>query len=168
MNSRAAVTQTLPNTPRHHTHQYFIDSVSKAPMKPLFLLKNAFIGKCYNASPSAEPHSNSTIDEQFLQPHQAHSSDLSCNPCRTFYQAYIHVSEDQASQLQEETKEQSASDLWYNCRKIRLTARTAKKKFQFVPTQKMTHFYLSTCTPPFVVILKQTMVKKMKLELVIN
>ncbi|CAI5685839.1 unnamed protein product [Oreochromis niloticus] len=127
VNSQTAVTQSLPNTPYHLTHQDFIDSVSKAPVKPLFLLKNTLIGKCYNASPSAGLHRNSKVDEQFFQPHQAHSYELSCNPCRAFYQAYIQVSEEQAEQLQEETKEQSASDLWHNCRKIRLTASSAKK-----------------------------------------
>lgn len=127
VNCRAAVTQSLPNAPHYLTHKDFRDGVDKAPIQPLFLLKNTLLEKCYNASPSAEPPQNSTVDKDFVQPHQTHSNDLSCNQCKTFYQAYIEVSKEQAAQLELETREQSPSDLWHNCRKIRLTASSAKK-----------------------------------------
>lgn len=133
VNCRAALTQSLPNTPHYLTHKDFRDGVDKAPVQPLFLLKNTLLKKCYNASPSAEPPQNSTVDKHFVQPHQTHSNDLSCNQCKTFYQAYIEVSKEQAAQLELETREQNASDLWHNCRKIRLAL---QKRFLYVPPQK--------------------------------
>ncbi len=143
------MTQSLPNTPHHLSHKDFRDSVDKAPIQPLFSLKNTLIGKCYNASPSAEQPSwgNSAVDDKIFQPHEVHSYDLSCDPCKTFYQAYVEVCDAQAAQLEFETREQSASDLWHNCRKIRLTASSAKK----VPVHAATssdkflceHIYLS-------------------------
>lgn len=129
VNCRVVASQPLPNTPRHVSHKDFRDSVDKSTLQPLFVLKNTLLGKCYNASPSAEQPSTSysAVDDTILQPHQIHNNELSCNPCKAFYQAYVEVSDAQAAQLELETREQSASDLWHNCRKIRLTASSAKK-----------------------------------------
>lgn len=45
VNCRAVVTQSLPNTPHHLSHKDFRDSVDKAPIQPLFSLKNTLKGK---------------------------------------------------------------------------------------------------------------------------
>ena len=166
VNCRVVASQRLPNTPHHVSHKDFRDSVDKSTLQPLFVLKNTLLGKCYNASPSAEQPSTSysAVDDTILQPHQIHNNELSCNPCKAFYQAYVEVSDAQAAQLELETREQSASDLWHNCRKIRLQ-QVLQKRFPSMQPQAVTNFYVSTYTPHFVVTMRLTMEKQMKIEL---
>lgn len=128
-----AVGSQLPNTPHYQSHKDFRESVDKSQTKPLFLLKNTLLEKCYNATPSAEQQGsrtgqgNSAVDHSIFQPHQNHDDDLSCGKCKAFYQAYIDIHGEQAGKLELETREQSASDLWHSSRKIRITASSAKK-----------------------------------------
>ncbi|XP_048091752.1 uncharacterized protein LOC125289110 [Alosa alosa] len=136
-----AVGSQLPNTPQYQSHKDFRESVDKSLTKPLFLLKNTLLEKCYNATPSAEQQGRSkeqgTINDLTFLSHQNHDSDLSCVKCQKFYQAYVSMDGKQADTLELETRGQSASDLWHSSRKLRITASSAKK----VPVRE--HFYPS-------------------------
>jgi hypothetical protein len=62
--------------------------------------------------------------------HTEHSTTLTWRKCTMFYEAYIKLSPIQAATLMEETKIQSASQLWHDAWKLRLTASTAKREPQ--------------------------------------
>lgn len=126
-NSRA-VAPSLPNTQNYLSHKDFKDSVENAPTKPLFLLKNTLLGKCYAAIPlTPNANDNTSATSAILQPHQQHTDTLNCEKCRAFYKMYIEVDDTKAAMLEEETREQSSSELWHSTRKIRITASSAKR-----------------------------------------
>ncbi len=123
------VSSQLPNTPHYQSHKDFKESIDKSQTKPLFLLKNTLLAKCYNATPTAEQQ-GSRMDHGPCaadQPHRNHDEDLSCGKCKAFYEAYIDLDGEQASKLEMKTREQSESGLWHSSRKIRITASSAKK-----------------------------------------
>ncbi|XP_041939761.1 uncharacterized protein LOC121700690 [Alosa sapidissima] len=166
-----AVGNQLPNTPQYQSHKDFRESVDKSLTKPLFLLKNTLLEKCYNATPSAEQQGRSkeqgTINDLTFLSHQNHDSDLSCVKYQKFYQAYVNMDGKQADTLELEMRGQSASDLWHSSRKLRITASSAKK----VPVRAGTNserFCVSTFTPAFVVTMPLIIGKKKKKQLAAN
>ncbi|CAM4568373.1 unnamed protein product [Leuciscus chuanchicus] len=99
-------------------------------MAPLFQLQtNGLLQLSYRAdvdSSKAGPSKHDPAHSNTLC-HTEHSTTLTCLKCTQFYEAYIKVSPAQAATLMEETRMQSASQLWHDAGKLRLTASTAKR-----------------------------------------
>ena len=107
-------------------HNEFKQYVSSSIMAPLFQLKTGgLLHQCYKLDIKNES-SQSQCDLQM--PHTEHSTTtLTCTKCLTFYETYVKLNPAQIRKLTEETQIQSASQLWHDARKLRLTASTAKR-----------------------------------------
>lgn len=118
-------------------HREFITHSNSSVMAPLFQLKtNGLLQLRYRADVDSSKAGHSKHDPAHRNTlcHTEHSTTLTCLKCTKFYEAYIKVSPAQAATLMEETRMQSASQLWHDARKLRLTASTAK----LVPKQSTT------------------------------
>lgn len=105
-------------------HSEFKTYVSSSVMAPLFNLQtDGLLQLCYRLDVENNESSQSQCDLQI--PHTEHGPALTCKKCLTFYETYIQLSPAQVEKLTEET--QSASQLWHDARKLRLTASTAKR-----------------------------------------
>ena len=95
-------------------------------MAPLFQLQtDGLLQRCYRLDIENNESTQSQCDLQI--PHTEHGTTLTCKKCLTFYETYVQLSPAQAEKLTEETQVQSASQLWHDTRKLRLTASTAKR-----------------------------------------
>lgn len=106
-------------------------------MAPLYQLQtNGPLQQCYRLVVDSE-----SSQSQMQMPYSEHSTVLSCRKCLSFYEKYIQLTAAQLEKLCKETEIQSASELWHDARKLRLTASTAKK----VPKRQTTnpHKFLS-------------------------
>jgi len=111
-------------------HREFITHCNSSVMAPLFQLQtNGLLQLSYRADVDSSKAGPSKHDPANSNPlcHTEHSTKLTCPKCTEFYEAYIKVSPAQAAVLMEETRMQSASQLWHDARKLRLTASTAKR-----------------------------------------
>ncbi len=106
-------------------HKEFKNFISSSVMAPLYQLQtNGPLQQCYRLVIDNES-SQSQCDLQM--PHTEHSTMLTCRKCLSFYETYVQLSPAQVEKLSEETQVQSASQLWHDARKLRLTASTAKR-----------------------------------------
>ena len=112
-------------------HAEFMHHANSSAMAPLFHLKtDGLLQLSYRADVNSQVHASPSLQDSDLSTlcHTEHSStSLTCRKCMTFYDTYIKLSPSQAATLMEETKTQSASQLWHDARKLRLTASTAKR-----------------------------------------
>lgn len=120
---------TSPRLFRNHAE--FTSHINSSVMAPLFRLEtNGLLQLSYRAdvdsSNKAGPSQHDSAHTNTLC-HTEHSTTLNCRKCTMFYEAYVKLSPVQAATLMEETKIQSASQLWHDARKLRLTASTAKR-----------------------------------------
>ena len=91
--------QFAVNSQTHHSigPTNTFERVDISHTKPLFLLQNTLLGKCYNVTPlaAAEPQGSSkdqgTIDDLMFLSHQNHDSDRSCVKCQKLYQVYVNM-----------------------------------------------------------------------------
>ncbi|KAL7388966.1 hypothetical protein ABVT39_024140 [Epinephelus coioides] len=69
---------------------------------------------------------------------------LTCRKCLSFYETYVQLNPAQVEKLSKETQVQSASQLWHDTSKLRLTASTAKRvpKRSTTNSQKFLHEHL--------------------------
>lgn len=118
---------TTEGSPKHFKdHSEFKTYVSSSVMAPLFQLQtDGLLQRCYRLDVENNESSRSQCDLQIA--HTEHGTTLTCKKCLTFYEKYVQLSSAQVEKLTEETQVQSASQLWYDARKLRLTASTAKK-----------------------------------------
>lgn len=111
-------------------HREFITHSNSSVMAPLFQLQtNGLLQLSYRADVDSSKAGSSKHDPALSNTlcHTEHSTTLTCLKCTQFYESYIKVSPAQAATLMEETRMQSASQLWHDARKLRLTASTAKR-----------------------------------------
>ncbi|XP_029915596.1 protein NLRC3-like [Myripristis murdjan] len=97
----------------------------ESPNCRLELQTDGLLQRCYRLEVESNESSQSQGDLQI--PHTEHGTTLTCKKCLTFYETYVELSPAQIEKLTEETQVQSASQLWHDARKLRLTASTAKK-----------------------------------------
>lgn len=109
----------FPEPPSFLSREDFHESVEESDMQALFRLPGTLLGKCFNAEVSDVP--TETIV------HGEHSPELSCTPCRTFYNEHVVLDEEQIKQLSASTKSQASSVTWRDSRRLRITASNAKK-----------------------------------------
>ncbi|KAL2103352.1 hypothetical protein ACEWY4_000220 [Coilia grayii] len=106
----------LPPTPIFHTHDELRNG-----LKHLKLPQSSLLFKCVNATVSQEPPQASA------EVHAVHDGTSSCQRCGYFYETFVAFSPETAKTLEQLTREQTASHLWHDSRKVRITASTAKK-----------------------------------------
>ncbi|XP_047246219.1 uncharacterized protein LOC124883253 [Girardinichthys multiradiatus] len=95
-------------------------------MAPLFQLQtNSLLSRCYGVN--IENHESSQSQCDLQMPHTEHSTTLTCKKCLSFFEKYVKLNPAQVEKLTQDTQVQSASQLWHNARKLRLTASTAKR-----------------------------------------
>lgn len=105
-------------------HREFKTYIRSSVMAPLYQLQtNGPLQQCYRLV--VDESSQSQNDLQI--PHTEHSTMLTCRKCLSFYESNVQLSPAQVEKLSEETQIQSASQLWHDARKLRLTASTAKR-----------------------------------------
>lgn len=114
----AAVFPSLPPTPAFKSHSDLRNALSGVHI-PL----RSLLHKSMSAEPALIP-ANTT---QQLASHGEHGPDMQCQKCMSFYNKYVNLDEDRLARLEDVTKTQSASHVWYDARKLRITASTAKK-----------------------------------------
>lgn len=128
--SESSVQESATSPQVFKNHREFITHSNSSVMAPLFQLQtNGLLQLSYRAdvdSSKAGPSNHDPAHSNTLC-HTEHSTKLTCLKCIKFYEAYIKVSPAQAATLMEETRMQSASQLWHDSRKLRLTASTAKR-----------------------------------------
>lgn len=128
--SGSSVQESTSSPQIFKNHREFITHSNSSVMAPLFQLKtNGLLQLSYRAdvdSSKAGPSKHDPAHSNTLC-HTEHSTTLTCLKCTKFYEAYIKVSPAQAATLMEETRMQSASQLWHDARKLCLTASTAKR-----------------------------------------
>lgn len=114
------------------SHDEFKQSVDSSVMAPLFQLQtNGLLQLCYRTSGDCSKagidQSNTGLPLELQMPHSEHGTELNCQKCKVFYETYVKISPDKVNMLAQETVMQSASQVWHDARKLRVTASTAKK-----------------------------------------
>ncbi|XP_073702954.1 uncharacterized protein [Garra rufa] len=113
----AAVSQSLPPTPLFISH-----SELKKTLSEVHIPVGSLLHKCMTAEPVNLPAGTTQ-----MQPHDQHGPDLQCHKCMSFYHTYVELDEGKLNSLENATKTQSASHVWHDARKLRITASSAKK-----------------------------------------
>lgn len=88
-------------------------------LTPFARVQGSMLNKAFVATPFPVP----TVLEQ-NDDHETHSVENNCNKCHRFFDRYICVDPDN---LERATRGQSDSGVWFDSRRIRVTASTAKK-----------------------------------------
>lgn len=112
------ISPSLPPTPAYTSHEALKVSLEAASI-PL----GSLLHKCISAVPDQVVAAHT----QLQQPHDEHGTDKRCQKCMAFYDRYIKLDGDKCAVLEELTKMQSASHLWFDARKLRVTGSSAKK-----------------------------------------
>ncbi len=117
----------LTTSPQHFkNHAEFVSHSNSSVMAPLFQLQTeGLLQLSFRADVDSDKTSSSEHDTDIS--HTDHSLTQSCRKCLLFYESYIKLPPTQATTLMEETTVQSASQLWHDARKLRITASTAKR-----------------------------------------
>ncbi len=84
------------------------------------------VGSLLHKCMSAEPE-NQLAGTTQMEPHGEHGPELQCHKCMSFYHTYVELDEGKLNSLENVTKTQSASHVWHDARKLRVTASSAKK-----------------------------------------
>ena len=110
---------SVRNTPRYASHEEYRNNVANSSLSKLFTIKGTTTNKSYSCTPIVK----SIIQED----HGEHISIDSCRKCQSFYKKFVELSAEKVKRLQNVTINQSASVLWKNYRKLRVTANSAPK-----------------------------------------
>lgn len=81
----------------------------------------SLLHKCANAVPRKEP------SQPASQTHGEHDGTNNCQKCDVFYCNFVELDSSRYAALKQMTIEQSASHLWHDSRRIRITASSARK-----------------------------------------
>ena len=107
----------LRQTPSYVSNEEFKKAVLQSSLLPLFEVKGTTINKSYGSNLSVGLRSKENIE------HGEHTDLTSCGKCTHFLEKYVNLTNQQISELQEETTMQYKSSIWSTiCRKIRTTA----------------------------------------------
>jgi len=112
------ISPSLPPTPAYSSHEALKKSLEVASVPVGSLLH-----KCISSEPDQTPEAPT----QLQLPHSEHGTDIQCQKCMSFYDMYIKLDGEKCASLEEFTKMQSTSHLWFDARKLRITASSAKK-----------------------------------------
>jgi hypothetical protein len=112
-------TPAKPTIIKYQSHNEFLAAVDNFRAKDLCHLPKTLIGQCITAE--VTKHTQDTVGKV----HQQHNGEeRDCTICGEFYKKYIDIHTDS---LEEATRHQSASVVWKDSRRIRITASTANK-----------------------------------------
>ncbi|KAL2103190.1 hypothetical protein ACEWY4_000058 [Coilia grayii] len=101
-------------SPRYESHAAF-----RSALAHLKLPKDSLLYKCVHAEVPV-----TDVPEPPAATHTDHDVFNRCPPCSGFFEAFVDID---SEKLQLLTQEQSASHLWHDARRVRVTASTAKK-----------------------------------------
>lgn len=106
----------LPPTPAFHSHEEMRERPSH-----LKLPAGSLLYKCFNAQPREEPAQPDCLS------HGERDVPTTCQKCLLFYSTFIALDQTKSTTLEHTTREQSASHMWHDAHKIRITASSAKR-----------------------------------------
>ena len=132
---------SVRDTPHFTTDTEFKTAVTNSKLLKLYNIK----GTTANKSFTCVPMTKSVVQIE----HGDHLSLDSCTKCNNFYTGYVLLSDDKIRKLENSTKGQSASVLWRDSRKVRITASTANKT-PVKDTTDATNFIREHLHPKFI------------------
>ena len=106
----------VTSSPKYLTYDEFVQATRASSVAALSLIPGSMLHKALTATPSGDR--GSTCEE-----HGDHSNN-SCAKCTMFYNTYIDIDRDNLERM---TRQQTESSAWHDCRRVRITASSAKK-----------------------------------------